>query len=94
MSDTGPPELRGHIFEIQRFSIHDGPGIRTTVFMKGCPLRCVWCHNPESISPEPSLAFDPRADAEAIAATDAHPRGKRETGVRRNGLGVVAPDPP
>ena len=60
MSDTGPPELRGHIFEIQRFSIHDGPGIRTTVFMKGCPLRCVWCHNPESISPEPSLAFDPR----------------------------------
>ncbi|HOF40233.1 MAG TPA: glycyl-radical enzyme activating protein [Candidatus Hydrogenedentes bacterium] len=60
MPDTDPPELRGNIFEIQRFSIHDGPGIRTTVFMKGCPMRCVWCHNPESITPGPSLAFDPR----------------------------------
>lgn len=38
----------GIIFNIQRFSIHDGPGIRTTVFFKGCPLRCWWCHNPES----------------------------------------------
>jgi pyruvate formate lyase activating enzyme len=38
----------GTIFDIQRFSIHDGPGIRTTVFFKGCPLRCWWCHNPES----------------------------------------------
>ncbi|MBW1804056.1 MAG: glycyl-radical enzyme activating protein [Deltaproteobacteria bacterium] len=39
---------RGLVFDIQRFSIHDGPGIRTTVFMKGCPLRCLWCANPES----------------------------------------------
>lgn len=37
-----------HIFNIQKFSVHDGPGIRTTVFFKGCPLRCLWCHNPES----------------------------------------------
>ena len=39
------------VFDIQRFSVHDGPGIRTTVFFKGCPLRCRWCHNPEGLSP-------------------------------------------
>lgn len=43
-------ELKGRIFDIQRFSVHDGPGIRTTVFMKGCPLHCPWCHNPEGLS--------------------------------------------
>lgn len=47
----------GKVFDIQRFSTHDGPGIRTTVFLKGCPLRCQWCHNPEGLSPEPVLAF-------------------------------------
>jgi pyruvate formate lyase activating enzyme len=49
----------GRIFDIQRFSIHDGPGIRTTVFYKGCPLRCVWCHNPEGISRHLHLSFVP-----------------------------------
>lgn len=47
----------GRVFDIQRFSIHDGPGIRTTVFLKGCPLRCIWCGNPESIPFEPSLSY-------------------------------------
>jgi pyruvate formate lyase activating enzyme len=50
-------EPRGIIFDIERFAIHDGPGIRTTLFLKGCPLACWWCHNPESISPRPQLAF-------------------------------------
>ena len=45
------------IFNIQRFSIHDGPGIRTTVFFKGCPLRCGWCANPESQRPEPQPLY-------------------------------------
>ena len=44
--------MNGIIFDIKRFAVHDGPGIRTTVFMKGCPLSCRWCHNPESINPE------------------------------------------
>jgi glycyl-radical enzyme activating protein len=51
--------LTGRIFDIQRFAIHDGPGIRTTVFLKGCPLRCLWCGNPESISAEPSISYLP-----------------------------------
>jgi pyruvate formate lyase activating enzyme len=50
-------ETLATIFNIQRFSIHDGPGIRTTIFFKGCPLRCVWCQNPESHKPGPEVAF-------------------------------------
>ncbi|MDL2206600.1 glycyl-radical enzyme activating protein [Eubacteriales bacterium OttesenSCG-928-N13] len=49
--------VEGTIFGIQRFSIHDGPGIRTTVFFKGCNMRCAWCHNPEGIAALPQLAY-------------------------------------
>lgn len=49
--------LVGNVFNIQRYSTHDGPGIRTTVFLKGCPLRCFWCQNPESQSMKPLLMF-------------------------------------
>jgi len=45
----------GLVFNVQRFSLHDGPGLRSTVFMKGCPLGCAWCHNPESQSPAPEF---------------------------------------
>lgn len=51
--------VSGTIFDISRYAIHDGPGIRTTVFFKGCPLNCWWCHNPEGISREPHLALRP-----------------------------------
>lgn len=49
--------LKGRIFNIQKFSVHDGPGVRDTVFMKGCPLRCLWCSNPESQSPLPQIGW-------------------------------------
>jgi len=50
--------IRGTVSDIQRFSVHDGPGIRTTVFLKGCPLACPWCHNPESQGGHPEILFD------------------------------------
>ncbi len=49
--------MKATVFEIKRFAVHDGDGIRTTVFLKGCPLRCVWCHNPEGIGFKPQLAY-------------------------------------
>lgn len=52
--------MNGTIFDIKRFAIHDGPGIRTTIFFKGCPLHCVWCHNPEGIESRFELMPNPR----------------------------------
>ncbi|NLO05000.1 MAG: 4Fe-4S binding protein, partial [candidate division WS1 bacterium] len=49
--------MSGRVASIIRFATQDGPGIRTTVFLKGCPLTCVWCHNPETISPAPELGY-------------------------------------
>lgn len=51
--------MKGIVFDLQRFTVHDGPGIRTEVFLKGCPLRCLWCSNPESQRLERELAFYP-----------------------------------
>ncbi len=70
--------LTGTVFNIQRYSTEDGPGIRTTVFLKGCPMRCPWCHNPEGISPKPELVW---YSARCIGARDclkACPRGALE----------------
>lgn len=50
-------QVAGVVFDVQRYSVHDGPGLRTSVFLKGCPLRCAWCANPESQQPQPELAL-------------------------------------
>jgi pyruvate formate lyase activating enzyme len=58
--------ITGIIFNIKRFAIHDGPGIRTTVFLKGCPLKCPWCHNPEGIKKEPEKMYSYKNKHETI----------------------------
>ena len=60
--------MKGTIFSIEEFAINDGPGIRTTVFLKGCPLRCEWCHNPEGLSPKPQLMK--KKDETVISGTE------------------------
>jgi pyruvate formate lyase activating enzyme len=65
----------GRIFKIKRFSVHDGPGIRTAVFLKGCPLRCVWCHSPEGIGPDISIWFNPNACISCGRCVKACPEG-------------------
>ncbi|MBQ2014661.1 MAG: glycyl-radical enzyme activating protein, partial [Peptococcaceae bacterium] len=51
--------MEGCVFNVQKYSVHDGPGIRTIVFLKGCPLRCKWCCNPESQLAKPQIAYNP-----------------------------------
>ena len=57
---TKSPAITGRVLNIQRYCSHDGPGTRTTFFLKGCSLRCKWCSNPESIRPKPELGYDPK----------------------------------
>lgn len=60
--------MKGTVFSIEEFAINDGPGIRTTVFLKGCPLRCAWCHNPEGLSPHPQLMH--RSDRDEVCGME------------------------
>ena len=69
---------RATIFNIMRYSVHDGPGIRTTVFFKGCPLSCKWCHNPESMELKPAQIFNPKKCIKC-GRCDNCPTGARET---------------
>jgi len=67
--------VQGLIFDVQTFCIYDGPGIRTTVFLKGCPLRCAWCQNPESQLARPELSFFQERCTRCGACVDACPEG-------------------
>ncbi|HJP27748.1 MAG TPA: glycyl-radical enzyme activating protein [Dehalococcoidia bacterium] len=65
----------GLVFDIKRFAVHDGPGVRTTVFLKGCPLSCAWCHNPESIDRKPQLFYRPDRCIECLECVKVCPTG-------------------
>ena len=67
--------IKGTLFHIKPFAIHDGPGIRTTLFFKGCPLQCAWCHNPEGLSPSPHLLLHPDRCIACHACMDICPEG-------------------
>lgn len=81
-------DIKGRIFDIQPFSVHDGPGIRTTVFLKGCPLRCVWCHNPESNNCGPELMLHTDKCTGCGRCLEVCPSGA----VRTGGDGTVVTD--
>src|SRR5512143_47784 len=71
-------DLKGIVTNIQRFSIHDGPGVRTTVFLKGCNLRCFWCHNPEAVSWEREVEFYPEKCIACGACVEVCPEDAQE----------------
>ncbi|MFH1513350.1 MAG: glycyl-radical enzyme activating protein [Bacillota bacterium] len=74
----------GVIVNIQRFSLHDGPGVRSTVFFKGCPLRCRWCHNPETFTFQPTVSQDQKLCVSCGSCAAACPNGALTTA--ENGL--------
>jgi pyruvate formate lyase activating enzyme len=77
---------RGLVFDIQRFALHDGPGIRTTVFLKGCPLHCLWCHNPESQSFQPQIAFKADRCQHCMACVGVCPSGAQHEEQGQHGM--------
>jgi len=74
-------DQRPLVFDVKRHALHDGLGIRTTIFFKGCPLRCVWCHNPESIDSEPEIGFYPADCIGCGECVESCPAGAAQTGL-------------
>ena len=75
--------MLGTVFNIQRFSLFDGPGVRTVVFLKGCPLRCIWCHNPEGIERAPQIMYNSQRCISCGDCVDACPKNQH---IIRDGL--------
>lgn len=75
--------IKGFIFDVKRFAIHDGPGIRTTIFFKGCPLHCLWCHNPEGIDRGPELIVRPARCSRCYSCIPACPKKALSPGPRK-----------
>ena len=82
-------EINGLIFNIEEFAIYDGPGIRTAVFLKGCPLRCIWCHNPEGINKQPEMMNNRICGYEISAGELAAKLRKNEDFYKSSGGGVT-----
>jgi pyruvate formate lyase activating enzyme len=80
--------VKASIFDIKRYAVHDGPGIRTAVFFKGCPLHCRWCHNPEGVETRAELLMRPGICARCYACLDSCPHGA----LRKDKDGSVAVD--
>lgn len=84
--------LTGVVFDIKEFAVHDGPGVRVTVFMKGCRLRCSWCHNPEGLSPQPQrmrVAGAERVAGEVFTSEELAARLNSQAALLREGEGGV-----
>ncbi len=80
--------VNGFVFDIKRFSVHDGPGIRTTVFFKGCPLHCLWCHNPEGIDRRPELIARSSRCSRCYACVEACPKKALSAGLNNGPVEV------